>query len=183
MISHKNLDFSEGMLEQWELWGLHESYYLTKSGLCPLWQIWSSLSQSHPWTPGPLASEAGAYEKGSHSSGPTYCSFRISAVNTKESEFYFIFWLFRTAPEVYGSSQARGRIGAAAAGLHHSSRDPSCICNLYHSSRQCRMDTSQVLDPLSHNGNSLPVFLSSTIFNWIIITITITATLATASRL
>ena len=62
-------------------------------------------------------------------------------------------------------------------------RDPSCICNLYHSSRQCRMDSSQVPDPLSHNGNSLPVFLSSTIFNWIIITITITATLATASRL
>ena len=30
------------------------------------------------------------------------------------------FFLFRAAPMAYGSSQARGRIGAAAAGLHHS---------------------------------------------------------------
>ena len=30
------------------------------------------------------------------------------------------FGLFRTAPATYGSSQARGRIGATAAGLHHS---------------------------------------------------------------
>ena len=32
--------------------------------------------------------------------------------------FYFI--LFLVYPMAYGSSQARGRIGAAAAGLHHS---------------------------------------------------------------
>ena len=34
------------------------------------------------------------------------------------SLFYFL--LFRTAPMVYGSSQARGHIGAVAAGLLHS---------------------------------------------------------------
>ena len=28
--------------------------------------------------------------------------------------------LFRTAPRAYGNSQARGQIGIAAAGLHHS---------------------------------------------------------------
>ena len=39
--------------------------------------------------------------------------------------------LFRAVPVAYGSSQARGRIGAAAAGLHHSSM-------------QCR-----ILNPLS----------------------------------
>ena len=33
--------------------------------------------------------------------------------------FYFIL-LFRAAPAAYGSSQARGQIGATAAGLHHS---------------------------------------------------------------
>ena len=32
--------------------------------------------------------------------------------------FYFI-WLFRATVETYGSSQARGRIGAVAVGLHH----------------------------------------------------------------
>ena len=32
--------------------------------------------------------------------------------------FFFFFWLFRAAPASYGSSQARGPIGATAAGLH-----------------------------------------------------------------
>ena len=34
--------------------------------------------------------------------------------------FNFIFLLFRTTPGAYESSQAKGSIGAAAAGLHHS---------------------------------------------------------------
>ena len=34
--------------------------------------------------------------------------------------FYFIFLLFRATPEAYGDSQARGRMGAAAASPHHS---------------------------------------------------------------
>ena len=33
---------------------------------------------------------------------------------------FFSFLLFSVAPEAYGSSQARGRFGAIAAGLHHS---------------------------------------------------------------
>ena len=37
--------------------------------------------------------------------------------------FYFIFFfLFTAASVAYGSSQVRGHIGAAAAGLYHSSR-------------------------------------------------------------
>ena len=36
--------------------------------------------------------------------------------------FCFFFFLFRAAPAAYGSSPARGPIGAATAGLHHSSR-------------------------------------------------------------
>ena len=35
--------------------------------------------------------------------------------------FFFFFFFFMTTPMAYGSSQARGLIGAAAAGLHHSS--------------------------------------------------------------
>ena len=34
--------------------------------------------------------------------------------------FYFNFFLFRAAPKAYAVSQARGRTGAVAAGLHHS---------------------------------------------------------------
>ena len=33
---------------------------------------------------------------------------------------FFFFLLFRATPVTYGGSQARGRIGAATAGLHHS---------------------------------------------------------------
>ena len=36
------------------------------------------------------------------------------------SFFLFLFCLSRAAPMAYGGSQARGRIKAAAAGLHHS---------------------------------------------------------------
>ena len=34
--------------------------------------------------------------------------------------FFLILFLFRAPSKAYGSSQARGLIGAAAAGLHHS---------------------------------------------------------------
>ena len=34
--------------------------------------------------------------------------------------FIYLFLLFRAAPMAYRGSQARGRIGATAAGLHHS---------------------------------------------------------------
>ena len=34
--------------------------------------------------------------------------------------FFFFFLLFGATPAAYGNSQARGRIGAAASGLHHS---------------------------------------------------------------
>ena len=36
--------------------------------------------------------------------------------------FVFVFCLFRAAPATYGGFQARGLIGAVAAGLHHSSQ-------------------------------------------------------------
>ena len=40
--------------------------------------------------------------------------------STSSTEEGFSFLLFKTAPAAYGSSQARGRTGATAAGLHHS---------------------------------------------------------------
>ena len=41
-------------------------------------------------------------------------------VKPKSEQISSLFFLFRAAPGAYGSSQARGRIGAAAGGLHHS---------------------------------------------------------------
>ena len=54
------------------------------------------------------------------------------------SFFYCLFAFSRAAPAAYGDPQAMGLIGATA------TRDLSCICNLHHSSRQCR-----ILNPLS----------------------------------
>ena len=59
----------------------------------------------------------------------------------------FFSGLFRAAPMKYGSSQARDPVEAVAASLDHShsnaGSDPSCICNLHHSSRQ-----HQILNPV-----------------------------------
>ena len=38
----------------------------------------------------------------------------------QEMFFFLLFSLFRAAARAYGGSQARGQIGAAVAGLHHS---------------------------------------------------------------
>jgi len=47
---------------------------------------------------------------------PTPCSLPPEATNLISFSFLF----FRAAPKAYGGSQARGLIGAVAAGLHHS---------------------------------------------------------------
>ena len=58
----------------------------------------------------------------------------------------FFFSLFRGAPVAYAGFLARGQIRAATASLHHShlTPNPSCICDLHHSSWQC-----EILNPLS----------------------------------
>ena len=59
--------------------------------------------------------------------------------------FFLFFFLsfFTAATAAHGHSQARGQIGAAAAGLHHShsSADPSHIGNLYHAHSNARLLT------------------------------------------
>ena len=58
--------------------------------------------------------------------------------------FFFVLFclLFSAAPAAYGSSQARGWMGAAAAWIDM--QDLSCICHLHHSIQQC-----WTLNPLS----------------------------------
>ena len=66
------------------------------------------------------------------------------SLNQDHSGFFFFFFLM-AIPTTYGSSQARGQIGAAAVSLHHShsTPDPSHIYDLCHSSQQ-----HQILNPL-----------------------------------
>ena len=79
----------------------------------------------------------------------------MSWSNHKPFSCFCLFVCFRAAPEAYESSQARGPIGAVAAGLHHSSqphlmpkplsgaRDRTCIL----------MDTGWIC-VLHHHGNA-----------------------------
>ena len=60
---------------------------------------------------------------------------------------HVFFFFFRASPVAYGSSPARGQIGASVASLRHShtrSEPLSHVCNLHHSSWQC-----WILTPLS----------------------------------
>ena len=61
--------------------------------------------------------------------------------------FSFFFLSFRAVSKAYGSSQARGQIGAVAAPAYViaiATQDPSRICNLHHSSQQ-----HWILNPLN----------------------------------
>ena len=44
----------------------------------------------------------------------------LTHITTARTHLFIFFSLFMSPPEAYGSSQARGRIRAAAAGVHHS---------------------------------------------------------------
>ena len=81
-------------------------------------------------------------------------------------EFSFLsLFTFRAAPVAYGSSQAKGQIGAAAAGYTTATAmpDPSHFCNLHHSSWQCR-----ILNPLSKAKDWTCIFMgASQIHFWL----------------
>ena len=69
----------------------------------------------------------------------------------------FFFLLFRATPAAYGDSEARGRIGAVAAGYATTTPpDPSHLCDLYHRSWQCR-----VLNPLSEARDQTCVLMDT----------------------
>ena len=56
----------------------------------------------------------------------------------------FLFYFFRAIPATYGGSQAKGQIGATAAGVATATatQDLIYVCNLHHSSRQCQIPNS-----------------------------------------
>ena len=77
--------------------------------------------------------------------------------NTIDLNFFFC--IFRAMPIAYRGSQAKGRIGAVATSLHHShtaTPDPSHVCNLHHSSWQCR-----ILNPLDEARARTHIFMDT----------------------
>ena len=75
--------------------------------------------------------------------------------------FSFLFFFFRAAPAAYGSSQARGPIGATVAGLHHSrsnARSKPCLQPTPQLTARDRTRNLMVPGPdsfpLCHDGNS-----------------------------
>ena len=80
--------------------------------------------------------------------------------------FLFFFLLFKAAPVAYGSSSARGLIRAVTTAYATATAmpDPSHVCNLHHSSRQCR-----ILNPLSEARDRNCIFLDTSQFpyHWI----------------
>ena len=66
--------------------------------------------------------------------------------------FGVFFCRFRVTLVAYWGSQARGRIGAIAAGLHHShsTQGPSHVCGLHHSPQQW-----WILNPLSEGRDRI----------------------------
>ena len=77
--------------------------------------------------------------------------------------FACLFVFFRAALMACEDSQARGRIGAVAAGLCHSNASLSCTCDLHRSLWQCR-----ILNPMSEarDRTSILVDTSQTCFCW-----------------
>ena len=75
--------------------------------------------------------------------------------------YVLLSFIFGTTPAAYGSSQARSRIRAAAAVLHHSSQQPWILNPL----REARgriltvMDASWVRNPMSHRGELLMSYI------------------------
>ena len=87
---------------------------------------------------------------------------------------FFFFSFFRAAPVAYGSSQSRGWIGAAAASLCHShsiavGSEPPLQPTPQPEARDQTyifMDTSQVLNLMSHSGNSQRCQFESQEIQW-----------------
>ena len=62
-------------------------------------------------------------------------SLRLLKIVRENNFFFFFFGLFRAASTAFGDSQARGQIGAVAAGLpySHSNARSGPICDPHHS--------------------------------------------------
>ena len=84
-----------------------------------LWRRQAAIAPIRPlaWDP-PHA--MGVALKKRQKNPPELAPLDKEAIQLIHKAFFVLFCLFRAALVAYGGSQARGRIGAVAAGLHHS---------------------------------------------------------------
>ena len=109
--------------------------------------------------------------------------FKIGKIGSMEGNFCVCvcMFLFRAVPAATGRSWARGETGAAAACLHHSHSNVGSEPHLQPASQQCQSLTQwtrpriepassrtlcQVLNPLSHNGNSIIYYFNPLTNAW-----------------
>ena len=83
-----------------------------------------------------------------------YFLYPINPSSSKKF-FFGLLAISWAAPAAYRGSQARGPIGAVAAGHSHVG-DPSHVCNLHHSSQQ-----HQILNPLSEARNQTCILMDA----------------------
>ena len=85
-------------------------------------------------------------------------NFLYSSVFSLYLFIYLFIYFVRATPAAYGSSQARGQIGVAAA--HYTTAtatwDPSCVCDLYHSSQQYK-----IIYPLSEARDQTRILMDT----------------------
>ena len=74
----------------------------------------------------------------------SHSAMSVSYFTPNPSDVSFFLYYFRLPSVVYESSRARSLIGAAAGAYATATPDPSCICDLHHSSEQ-----HQIFNPLS----------------------------------
>ena len=100
---------------------------------------------------------------------------RVSCGQQRKLRMAFFFFLFTTTPSAYGGSKARSQIGAAAASLHHNySNGGSKLHNLWFLTYWSRpgiepsssQTLCQVLNPLSHSGDSLRMAFKQAFGRW-----------------
>ena len=75
--------------------------------------------------------------------------------------FFFFSCLLRAAPIAYGSSQARGQIGATAAGPHHSHSNTGFEPHLQRTSQLSAIQDAGMLSPLSETRGQTHILMDT----------------------
>ena len=74
---------------------------------------------------------------------------------------FFFFCLFKAIPEAHGGSQARGPVGAVAAGLRQSHSHSNAGCELCLRPTPQLTAVPQILDPLSEARDKLHILMDA----------------------
>ena len=120
-----------------------------------------NISSPHTFRPGMLYTNRGGWTRKTHWSRLSFMDSYLLALENW-GLLIFLLLLFVCFLGLHmrhmGSSQARGWIRATAAGLHlrYSNTRSELVCDLYHSSRQCK-----IVNPLSRAGDGTNILMNT----------------------